>query len=146
MPYVVCLIIVVADQLSKAAARRWLATGPVSVIPGVFQLNLTQNPGAAFGLLVNRTGLFIAITVAVLVAIVGFGRQIAAGDRRTEWGLALVAAGAVGNLIDRVWRGTVTDFLDFYIWPIFNLADMAIVGGAIIIATTIIWRREGAQP
>ncbi len=134
---------VVADQVTKIAARTWLTPEqPVTVIPRFFDLKLSYNTGAAFGVLPDWAPLFIVIALAAIYTIVRL-KNAADGSRVLAAGLGLLMGGAVGNLIDRLTSrfGEVTDFLSFHIsirgktyaWPTFNLADIAIVAGAAIV-------------
>lgn len=128
------MAIVVLDQLAKHLARTLLVRGsPVEVIPGFFSLTLVFNQGAAWGMLAGFRYAFIALAVAMLAfialrhdAIFGTGRLGAVSS-------ALLCGGIIGNLIDRVAAGCVTDFLDFWhgAWhfPCFNVADSAICIG-----------------
>ena len=130
--------IVIADQLTKIILRGALAPDrPVTVIPGFFDLRLSHNTGAAFGMLPNLAPLFMIIAVVALFAIVKL--RVAGPDSRAlSIGLGLLMGGALGNLIDRLTSPdrAVTDFLSFhagrYEWPAFNLADAAIVVGALM--------------
>lgn len=130
----VVLAVVAADQLTKLAVVRTLAPGDSRVvIPGVLWLSHFRNPGAAFGLFRGVPGVLMLAAVAGIVAFA----FVIARDPSPVAGLAasLVAGGAVGNLLDRAFRpwpfrGTVVDFVDFRVWPAFNVADMAITVGA----------------
>ena len=119
------------DQATKELAVRSLGDGPTEVIPGILDFRLAYNTGGAFGLLQGVPGFFLVATVLVVGVIVLWARHL----ERPVWALALgtVLGGGLGNLIDRVVRDTpgVVDFVDFQVWPIFNLADVAIVGGVI---------------
>lgn len=126
--------VVALDQLAKQLARSLLARGqPVEVIPGFFNLTLVFNQGAAWGMLSGFRYGFIALALAMLAfialrhdAIFGTGRLGSAAS-------ILLCGGIVGNLIDRIAVGRVTDFLDFwhgsYHFPCFNIADSAICIG-----------------
>ena len=124
---------------------------PVTVIPGLLDLVLVHNRGAAFGFL-NRSDiqwqfwLFLGATVVAAVAIVALLRS----SRFNTWlsaGLGLVLGGALGNLVDRIRFRAVIDFVDVYVgqwhWPAFNVADMAICVGAFL-ACIVIWRTPEA--
>ena len=129
-----------ADQASKLLVDAKLDfSARVPVIEGFFYLTHVRNPGAAFGLFADssptiRVTLFIGITLVALAMIASFQRRLAPGDRFSALSLGLIMGGAVGNLVDRVFRGEVVDFLHFrlwggYQWPDFNLADSFIVVG-----------------
>jgi len=122
-------LVVALDQATKELALRELADGPVDVIEGALTLRLTFNSGGAFGLLQGFPGLFLAATLVVMVLILLWARRLEAG----VWGIALgaILGGGLGNVADRIWRPTdgVVDFIDLHVWPVFNVADMAIVIG-----------------
>jgi len=128
--------VVALDQLTKWWALVGLDEGPKELLGDFFQLRLVRNPGAAFGAL-QGSGSIIAL-LAIVVAVAIFVSLRDAPNRVTVWALALVMGGALGNLIDRVWRGDglfdgeVVDFLDFSFWPTFNVADSAITVGALL--------------
>ncbi len=137
------------DRGTKIWVERTLAgEPPLVVIPGVLSFDYTTNSGGAFGLGRSAPWLFAAASIGVSIVIV------AVSFRQTRpivaIGLGLVLGGALGNLTDRAVNGTglsghVTDFIDFRVWPVFNLADSAIVIGAIVlaIATGTADEREG---
>lgn len=126
------------DQATKFAVRQAFHPGQgMDLIPGVLLLTHVRNEGAAFGLMPGFRPLFIVTSVCVIAGI-----GLYAWRRRPTaiWlvtALALTAAGATGNLIDRVLMGRVTDFIDPQIFPVFNVADSGIVVGAIMLALWI---------
>jgi signal peptidase II len=130
-----CLVVVPLDQLTKW----WVSTniprsGAIDVIEGFFRITHARNPGAALGLAQDAPiWVFIALTLIALVLIASFFRRVAPDDRLSAFALGLIVAGALGNLIDRVWHREVIDFLQFnlqlFIFPDFNVADSAIVIG-----------------
>lgn len=99
----------------------------IPVIENIFHLTYVRNYGAAFGFLVNQRFFFISITLIIIFVLLFIYKQMLKEGIMLQiaWGLGL--GGAVGNLIDRVRLGYVIDFLDFRVWPVFNLADSAIV-------------------
>jgi signal peptidase II len=133
----------VADQASKYIVDRWVAFDSSHVIvPGLVSLTHTSNPGVAFGLGADSTApwmapLLIVFSLAVIVLLVWLLATNRAGGSLGRCGLALILGGAAGNVLDRVMRHSVTDFIDFYIgshhWYTFNLADSAIVIGAALV-------------
>ena len=131
---------VLLDQATKLAVAANLSfSDRIPVITDFFYITHARNPGAAFGLFGDapvaiRLTLFIGITLVALGMVVNFYRKLAPGDRFSALSLGLILGGAAGNLIDRVFRGEVVDFLHFrlwggYQWPDFNLADSFIVVG-----------------
>lgn len=137
--WVVAGIVFVLDVLSKIIAVETLAErAPIDLAGGVLTLRLTRNPGAAFSIGVNMTIVFTAVAVVVVIAILRMARRLYS----LPWAVALggLLGGALGNLADRIFRspgflrGHVVDFLELPNWPVFNLADSAIVGaGALMV-------------
>jgi signal peptidase II len=123
------------DQIVKVWALGALRASEREIIPSVLWLNLTRNPGAAFGLFPHGQVFFIL--VAVFLMGVGVWAPLVMGGRRWDTGrlgLGLLVGGGLGNLIDRVFRGgEVVDFIDFRFWPVFNVADMGIVTGTVLV-------------
>ena len=128
------------DLITKLLVERNLSYADrIPVIEGFFYLTHVRNPGAAFGLFADgdpqlRMFVFIAVSIVAVFIILSFFRQLAPGDRLSALALGLILGGAVGNLLDRVFRGEVVDFLHFklwrgYSWPDFNFADSFIVVG-----------------
>jgi signal peptidase II len=132
------------DQITKILVDRHLDYADrIPVIEGFFYLTHVRNPGAAFGLFADgdatiRLVFFVSVSLAAIGIILSFFRQLAPGDRLSALALGLILGGATGNLIDRLTRGEVVDFLHFrlwggYSWPDFNLADSFIVVGVAIL-------------
>lgn len=132
------------DLATKIAVDRHLSYADrIPVIEGFFYLTHVRNPGAAFGLFADgdpavRLWIFIGVSIVAVGIVFSFFRQLAPGDRLSALALGLILGGAVGNLIDRVFRGEVVDFLHFrlwrgYSWPDFNLADSFIVVGVALL-------------
>lgn len=130
--WTIALGIVALDQLTKALVRASFAPGEsLTVIPGVLHLTYVRNVGAAFGLLPGARPLFITTSLFVLFVVAVYWIRYRPRPWPLVVGLALVCSGAVGNLIDRALAGRVTDFFDlaFMDFPVFNIADSAIVIG-----------------
>lgn len=128
-----CLLVLAADQVAKAAVEANLVPGEYVEVLGPLELTLAHNRGVAFGL-AGGAGLgLIAVTLAALGLIVYlFARD---PGRRGMWlATGLVAGGALGNLADRVFAGEVTDYVAVGSWPPFNLADVAITCGVALLA------------
>ena len=138
--YGMALLVVVLDQVTKAVARAMLGDSDVvTIIPGFLRLRLTMNTGAAFGMLPNWAPLFMVVTLVAIFAIVRLRGNQPQSSTLTA-GLGLLMGGAVGNLIDRLTSPSqaVTDFLEFFFfgrpqWYIFNIADAAVVIGAVLL-------------
>jgi len=134
------LSVIAVDRWTKYYIQSHMLPGmSIPVISHVFHITYVLNSGAAFSLLEHQTGLFIGIALVILAAIGYYYPWIAAGSLLLRAGVGLAAGGAIGNLIDRIETGYVVDFLDFRIWPVFNVADMAIVVGLGLIAMQILY-------
>lgn len=126
------------DRVTKIWIDRSLAgRPPITVIPSVLDLRFTTNSGGAFSLGQSVPWIFVGASILVSGAIVATAFRHT--NTATSIALGLILGGALGNLTDRVLRGPrlsgrVIDFVDFHIWPVFNLADSAIVVGAILLA------------
>ena len=138
--FAIILAVIILDQLSKFAVEARYAPHEFEPITSFFNLGLTYNPGAAFSFLANHDGWqrwFFA--VLALAAAVFFIVQIYQNrtQKLANVGFALIAGGALGNMIDRLRIGMVVDFLDFHWhdmhWPAFNLADSAIFLGVVLV-------------
>jgi signal peptidase II len=127
----VAAAVLVADQVSKALIRGSIADGGSRrVVPGILRLVHEQNSGVAFSLLTGSEAGVILITLAVVAGVLVF--FVRARERSWIWlACGLVVGGAIGNLIDRVRAGSVTDFLKLPHWPAFNVADTAITLGVV---------------
>jgi signal peptidase II len=126
-------ITLVLDQLSKyLVIRHWAVGESRPIVQHVFHLTYVRNTGGAFGVLQGWGPVLLVIScVAMVVVLVLAWQQHARSQRKRvqEFALALLLGGALGNLIDRVQWGYVIDFLDFRVWPVFNVADTAITCG-----------------
>jgi signal peptidase II len=135
----VAVFVIIADQITKALVRANLAPGQVFFDIGFFRIIHVTNTGAAFGIFKGNSLTFI-ITAAVgvvailLLVFISRGRWSFFDSMWVRVGMGLVLGGTIGNnLIDRISQGFVTDFLDFKIWPAFNMSDMSVTVGVIII-------------
>jgi len=141
---VIAAFVVALDQTSKLWVRSYL--DPYETIPLVGCLSLTnvRNTGSAFGLFANQAFLLTLVAIVGLVTILLFYRYLSRISLLSSFALGLVFGGAVGNLIDRLRLGHVTDFIDVRLWrdfhwPAFNVADSAITVGSIVLAIFIFW-------
>jgi signal peptidase II len=156
----IVVVVVVLDRWTKhLVAQRIRLYAHIQVIPGVFRLTHTENTGAAFSLFADSTapwkaGLLIAFSVVALIVVSALLWKNHHAHIATGVGLSLIMGGALGNLWDRLARGRVIDFLLLYVkqyqWPVFNLADSAIVVGAGLLILEILFAKssvpEDVQP
>lgn len=130
-------VIVVADQLTKSLViREFICRESRSVIPGFFNLTYLRNTGAVWGIFQYQNEWLVLLSLLVLALMAVFYRRLTDDRRLCRVALGLMLGGIVGNLIDRIKLGWVTDFLDFHWagwhWPSFNIADAAICVGVIL--------------
>lgn len=139
----VIAVVLAADQLSKYLIRANFVLGEsLPVIDSFFHLTYVENPGAAFGFLANKTVFFVILTIIIVTALIVTSVKMKDKHSLSYYALALVVGGALGNFWDRLSKGTVTDMFDFRIWPVFNIADMALVVGLLYIAYRLLFHGE----
>jgi signal peptidase II len=147
--YAVAVSVFVLDRGTKVWAEHWLqGRPPIVLIRGVLDLAYTTNPGGAFSLFTGAPWLFFVASVGISLGIVWLSTRLTSAWNAV--GLGLVLGGAVGNMTDRMTRGTgvsgrVVDFIHLHLWPTFNVADSSIVVGAIVLAAAGMFggRRDG---
>jgi len=131
MYFIIIAIIIAVDQLSKFLIQSGMELNQtISLINGVFHITYIHNYGAAFSIFQNKTEFLIAIQLVVISGVLVY---LIKRRKIDHWALllslSLIAAGGFGNLIDRAAKGYVVDFLDFRVWPIFNVADISVCVG-----------------
>jgi signal peptidase II len=146
--YLIALLVVVLDHITKWIVSLRLPNNPIEIIPGYLRLSLVFNSGVAFGFF--NTGnyawkpyVLAALAIVALAVIFLYGRHMPLERKLLQCGLAITSGGILGNFIDRIWRGYVVDFVEFHVhesfyWPNFNVADSAItIGIALLLIDTI---------
>lgn len=134
-------VVLVLDRLSKAWIRHHFQLGESRAITSWFSLTFVQNTGTAFGFFQGNNKALLILAFLILAALLYGARGLS--ERGGFWGalgVALVLGGAVGNLMDRIHYGQVIDFLDFRVWPVFNIADSAITVGTISLVIGLMLR------
>ncbi len=153
--FILAAVILVIDQATKIWIQNTIPLWESkTIIPGLFNLVHVLNKGAAFGFLADLEGsmqtyFFIGVTGLAVVLILHLLRTVHRKDYYLFSALGLILGGALGNLIDRIRIGMVIDFLDFHLgshhWPAFNVADMAISTGAILLLVSFYKKRRYAS-
>ena len=130
--YLISLAVVLIDQIVKFIVSRYMELNQsIPVIKNIFHITLTNNYGASFGILQGYGWAFIWLAVIILGFILFYWDKIKTNAEKVF--IALIAGGIIGNLIDRIAFGYVIDYLDFQIWPVFNIADSAMTIGVIVL-------------
>lgn len=139
--FIISFIVLVLDQLSKMFATMYLVNNTVTVIPNFFKLEYALNTGAAWSLFNNHQVLLIIISIILMIILLFLIKRFKMNNRNSI-AFGLLFGGIVGNLIDRLFNSYVIDFLSFkifnYDYPIFNIADIAVVIGVIFLIFAII--------
>lgn len=126
------------DQVSKWLVRDAMDLGQsIPIISSLMSFTYIENRGAAFGIMAGGRVLFIALTFLLLAFLLWYRHQNKHQSLLLEISTGLIIAGALGNLIDRIVKGSVTDFIDFHFFPIFNVADIAVTCGVFLMAVFI---------
>ena len=137
------LAVLVLDRLTKWVVVAKMTVGEsIPVLPGIFHLTYILNPGAAFGMLEGNRWFFLLVALLAVAVIFYYRRDIRKAGLMTEWGAALFLGGTLGNVWDRAATGLVIDFFDFRVWPVFNVADIAICTGVGLIICSLIWEEK----
>ena len=138
--------IVVLDQFTKMLVMRSMVPGQsIPIFQDVFHLTYVLNPGAAFGIFSNQRMFLLVTGVVLILATAYFYPLLKKSDIFLQFGATAILSGAVANLIDRAQTGYVVDFFDFRIWPVFNVADIAIVAGMGCMIYAILFRLDSTS-
>ena len=135
------LIIVLTDQLTKFFIRKnFKLNESIPIIKNIFHLTYITNTGSAFGLFKNFNLFFIIFSIIVIIVILYFIKKVKENEKFIQFAVGLLLGGTIGNLIDRIAYGSVIDFIDFRIWPVFNVADSAVTI-SVILLIILLWKK-----
>ncbi|UCD55031.1 MAG: signal peptidase II [Candidatus Omnitrophota bacterium] len=141
--WILAIFIFLLDRFSKIFVLQNLELNEsVKIIKNIFYLTLVHNTGAAFGIFKDQTLFFIIISILAVITIVIYIKKFSNIPPAIKIGLALILGGALGNIVDRLCFGYVVDFLDFKIWPVFNIADSAITVGTFLLIVNLMTKRQ----
>ena len=134
---IVFVSVLLLDQITKIFTLKFLLPkGTIKLLP-FFSLTYVENTGSAFGLFQNANLFLLIISFLILFLMIKWRKDILPLGILAKYGYLMIFAGALGNIYDRIFLGHVVDFLDFHVWPVFNIADSAICVGATFIAFAI---------
>ena len=137
----IAFIIVILDQLSKFLVRKnFQLNESIPIIKNIFHLTYATNTGSAFSMFQGYNIFFIIFSIVVITAIFYYIKKIKGNEKLMQLALGLLLGGTIGNFIDRIAIGAVTDFIDFRIWPVFNIADSAVTI-SVILLIVLLWKK-----
>ncbi|MDX9799687.1 MAG: signal peptidase II [Bacteroidales bacterium] len=140
------LLVILTDQISKVWVSSNMELGEsIPIINRVFHITYIQNPGSAFGLLKFSNKTFIIIGLIIILVGIFFLLRLAKSHKLVFFSFILLLGGSLGNLIDRLRVGSVIDFLDFRIWPIFNVADSSLNIGIFLLIIHFLFQQEDSK-
>jgi len=128
---IISVLIILIDQITKYFVETNLYQKQIEIIDNVFAFTYVQNRGGAWGIMSNFSVLFLILVPIIVIFICKIVSKSKNNLEITAW--YMIIGGALGNYIDRITKGYVVDFLDFYIWPVFNIADIFVVVGCILL-------------
>lgn len=141
MILILSLIFLIVDQISKILVVKFLDLNSVTVIKNFFYLTYTNNTGAAFSILTDKRIFLVLVGIIIIILLIYYLKKHQIKNTINKISFALVIGGSLGNLIDRIIRGSVVDFIDIkifsYNFPIFNLADTFITIGVLLLLINI---------
>ena len=139
MTFPVALAVFLLDRISKIAVTARMSYGQsIKILPNIFNFTFIMNDGTAFSLLKGRNAVLASFSVIAIIIIVVYVLTHRELNRAVSLPLGLILGGAIGNLFDRIKFGSIVDFIDFRIWPVFNVADSAITIGIILLGWHIL--------
>jgi signal peptidase II len=142
----VAILVILADQASKILVEKRMELGQsIPIVTDFFRLTFVRNAGGAFGISLGGEWFYFVASIVAIVFILLYFRRMSAMGAGPRGSLAMILGGALGNLVDRLRCGTVTDFLDFGIgrlrWPVFNLADAAVTVGVVVFLLSLLQKK-----
>lgn len=135
------LLVIFLDQLTKFLVKNnFQLNHSMPIIKNILHLTYVTNSGSAFGLFRGFNIFFILFSVIVVIVISYYLKKIKESEKLLQFSVGLLLGGTIGNLIDRIAYGSVVDFIDFRVWPVFNVADSAVTI-SIILLIVLLWEK-----
>ncbi len=128
---IVIPLVLLVDQLSKVLVENNIYNSQIDILKNIFSLTYVENTGGAWGVMGSIPILFLILVPIVVIAI--FMAAMKTNNRLEKISWYMIIGGALGNYIDRLFRGYVVDFINFHVWPVFNVADIFVVVGCILL-------------
>lgn len=142
--FIIISLILVFDIFTKYLSSFYFKVSEIEVIKNILYFNYVENRGAAFGIMQNKQWFFILITLILIIAMILYILKVKPQDILLKLSLSFIIGGGIVNLIDRVFKGYVVDFIDLRIinYPVFNIADCFVVIGAVLLCVYILFSKE----
>ena len=142
--FIIISLILVFDIFTKYLSSFYFKVSEIEVIKNILYFTYVENRGAAFGIMQNKQWFFILITLILIIAMILYILKVKPQDILLKLSLSFIIGGGIGNLIDRVFKGYVVDFIDLRIinYPVFNIADCFVVIGAVLLCVYILFSKE----
>ena len=142
--FIIISLILVFDIFTKYLSSFYFKVSEIEVIKNILYFTYGENRGAAFGIMQNKQWFFILITLILIIAMILYILKVKPQDILLKLSLSFIIGGGIGNLIDRVFKGYVVDFIDLRIinYPVFNIADCFVVIGAVLLCVYILFSKE----
>ena len=135
------LLIIFLDQLTKFLVKQnFQLNQSIPIINNILHLTYITNTGSAFGLFKGLNLIFVLFSIIVIVVIFYYLKKIIRNEKLLQFSVGLLLGGTIGNLIDRLFYGAVIDFIDFRVWPVFNIADSAVTI-SVMLLIILLWKR-----
>ena len=135
------LFVVFLDQFTKFLIKQnFQLNHSIPIIKNIFHLTYVTNTGSAFGLFKNLNVFFVFFSIIVIIVIFYYLKRVIENEKVLQFAVGLLLGGTIGNLIDRIAYGHVIDFIDFRIWPVFNIADSAVTI-SVILLIILLWKK-----
>lgn len=136
------ILIILFDQLTKFLVEKYLYFKQIEIIDNILLFTYVQNKGGAWGIFNNIPSLFIILIPIIVIGLIFYA--IYSKNKLDSIAVCMIVGGALGNYIDRIIKGYVVDFINFIVWPVFNLADIfVVVGGILLIISAIKGVKDG---
>lgn len=137
----IALFIVFLDQLTKFIIKKnFELSHSIPLINNILHFTYVTNTGSAFGLFKGFNLIFVLFSIIVVIVILHYLKKIKQNENLLQFSVGLLLGGTIGNLIDRITYGFVVDFIDFRIWPVFNIADSTVTTSAILLII-LLWKK-----
>lgn len=144
----IIILVVLFDQITKKIVENTMAVfESIPLFPNVFHLTHIKNDGASWGMFSGGRWVFVALTMAIVLGAIIWLLKTKPNSKVLLWGVSLILGGAIGNLIDRIVYGQVTDFFDFCLinFPVFNIADIGITIGTVLLCVYLFFFAEDSK-